>query len=255
MDIYKQDMPQRTVKGVPVRWLSLIFVALTLSACAVGPDYSRIEPAAQEEWYASMEKGLETSSIEESDLAAWWNVFEDPLLHTLQQRAIAGNLELKTAFSRLQQARINRGLSRADHFPTLGAEGQIQRQRRSENLGSPTGAEENDWYMAGLDSSWELDLFGSIRRSVESAQAELEASSADMHGVLTSLTAEVALNYIELRTYQQRLKVALDNIASQKKTYDLNHSRFKAGLIDELDLQQSLRNLEQTRAQVSRLEA
>jgi NodT family efflux transporter outer membrane factor (OMF) lipoprotein len=255
MDIYTQDMPQRPMKGTSVRWISLILVALTLSACAVGPDYSRMEPAAQEEWYASMEKGLEATSIEDSDLAAWWNVFEDPLLHQLQQRAIEGNLELKTAFSRLQQARINRGLSRAEHFPTLGAEGQIQRQRSSENLGSPVGGEENDWYMAGLDASWELDLFGSIRRSVESAQAELEASSADMHGVLTTLTAEVALNYIDLRTFQQRLKVAQDNIASQKKTYDLNNSRFKAGLIDELDLQQSLRNLEQTRAQLSRLKA
>jgi len=255
MDIYTQDMTQRPTKGATVRWLSLIFVALTLSACAVGPDYSRIEPAAQEEWYASMEKGLEASTIEESDLAAWWNVFEDPLLQTLQQRAIKDNLELKTAFSRLQQARINRGLSRAEYFPTLAAEGQMQRQRSSENLGSPSGGENNDWYMTGLDSSWELDLFGSIQRSVESAQAELEASSADMHGVLTSLTAEVALNYIKLRTSQQRLKVALDNIDIQKKTYDLNNSRFQAGLIDELALQQSLRNLEQTRAQVSRLEA
>jgi NodT family efflux transporter outer membrane factor (OMF) lipoprotein len=242
------------LKSATARWLSLIFVALALSACAVGPDYSRLEPAAQEQWYASMEKGLETSTPEDSELATWWDIFEDPLLQTLQRRAIEGNLELRTAFSRLQQARINRGLSRADHFPTLGAEGQIQRQRSSENLGSPTDGEENDWYMAGLDSSWELDLFGSIRRSVESAQAELEASSADMHGVLTSITAEVALNYIELRTYQRRLKVALDNIATQKKTYDLNRSRFDAGLIDELDLQQSLRNLEQTRAQVSSLE-
>ncbi|MGC9519925.1 MAG: efflux transporter outer membrane subunit [Desulfuromonadaceae bacterium] len=244
----------RSLKAQTLRWLCLIMVALTLSACAVGPDYSRLEPAAQEQWYASMEKGLETSTPEDSELATWWDIFEDPLLQTLQRRAIEGNLELRTAFSRLQQARLNRGLSRAEHFPTLGAEGQIQRQRSSENLGSPTGGEENDWYMARLDSSWELDLFGSIRRSVESAQAELEASSADMHGVLTSLTAEVALNYIELRTYQQRLRVALDNISTQKKTYDLNRSRFDAGLIDELDLQQSLRNLEQTRAQVSRLE-
>lgn len=254
MDGYTQDMMLRSLKAQTVRWLCLVIAALSLSACAVGPDYSRLEPAAQEQWYASMEKGLESSTPEDSELATWWDIFEDPLLQTLQRRAIEGNLELRTAFSRLQQARLNRGLSRADHFPTLGAEGQIQRQRSSENLGSPTGGEENDWYMAGLDSSWELDLFGSIRRSVESAQAELEASSADMHGVLTSLTAEVALNYIELRTYQQRLKVALENISTQKKTYDLNRSRFDAGLIDELDLQQSLRNLEQTRAQVSSLE-
>jgi outer membrane protein TolC len=183
MNIYTEDMTQRPLKGATVRWLSLVVVALTLSACAVGPDYSRIEPAAQEQWYASMEKGLEASAIEESDLATWWNVFEDPLLQRLQQRAIKDNLELKTAFSRLQQARINRGLSRADYFPTLQAEGQIQRQRSSENLGSPVGGNEDDWYMAGLDSSWELDLFGGIQRSVESAQAEIEASSANLHGV------------------------------------------------------------------------
>ncbi|MFA5700523.1 MAG: TolC family protein, partial [Desulfuromonas sp.] len=85
--------------------------------------------------------------------------------------------------------------------------------------------------------------------------AELEASTADMHAVLTSLTAEVALNYIELRTYQQRVLVAQKNIATQDKTYALNQSRFKAGLIDELALQQSLRNLEQSKAQVARLEA
>jgi NodT family efflux transporter outer membrane factor (OMF) lipoprotein len=173
----------------------------------------------------------------------------------LQQRAIRVTLELKTAFSRLQQARISRGLSRSDYFPELSAKGYVQRQRGSENIGNSSGGKEYDWYMGGLDASWELDLFGGIRRSVQAAQAELEASAADMHAVLTSLTAEVALNYIELRTDQQRLQVAQSHIVTQEKTYDLNNSRFKAGLIDELALQQSLRNLEQSRAQLSRLQA
>src|SRR5690554_1003369 len=242
MSIYRQHIVQHHLRGTALRWLSLIFIALSLSACAVGPDYTKVEPAAQEEWYATMERGLEATTLQENQLATWWDLFDDPLLSALQQRAIRENLELKTAFSRLQQARISRGISRADHFPSLGAEGHFQRQRNSENLGSPVGGQEIDWYMAGLDASWELDLFGGIRRSVEAAQAELEVSTADMHGVLTSLTAEVALNYIELRTYQQRLQVAHNNITTQKKTYDLNQSRFDAGLIDELALQQSLRN-------------
>jgi NodT family efflux transporter outer membrane factor (OMF) lipoprotein len=244
---------KRARKGLHL-WSLLLLAPLFLSACAVGPDYTMVEPAAQEAWYASMEKGLEASSLQEGELAAWWKTFDDPVLQKLQEHAIRENLDLKTAFSRLQQARISRGLSRADYWPTLDAEGNMQRQRTSENLGTSGGGEANDWYMAGLDAAWELDLFGGIRRAVESAQAELEASSADMHAVLTSLTAEVALNYIELRTSQQRLKVAQNNIATQKKTYDLNSSRFKAGLIDELDLQQALRNLEQTRAQVATLE-
>ncbi|MDY0211710.1 MAG: efflux transporter outer membrane subunit [Desulfuromonadaceae bacterium] len=241
-------------KGV-ARWCNLALAVILLSGCAVGPNYSNVEPAAQEDWYAQMEKGLEATTLQESQLATWWDIFEDPLLSALQQRAIRENLELKTAFSRLQQARISRGISRADHFPTLSAQGYMQRLRDSENLGDYTAGQEYDWYISELNASWELDLFGGIRRSVEAAQAELEVSTADMHGVLTSLTAEVALNYIELRTYQQRLQVAQKNIETQKKTYDLNNSRFKAGLIDELALQQSLRNLEQSRAQISRLEA
>lgn len=242
-------------KGVS-RWCILALVTILLSACAtVGPNYSKVEPAVQEDWYAQMEQGLEATGLQESRLASWWNVFDDPLLSALQQHAIRENLELKTAFSRLQQARISRGLSRADYFPELSAEGYIQRQRSSENLGNPNGGQEYDWFLGGLNASWELDLFGGIRRSVEAAQAEFEVSTADMHAVLTSLTAEVALNYIELRTSQQRVQVAQNHIEAQNKTYALNNSRFKAGLIDELVLQQSLRNLEQSRAQVARLQA
>lgn len=256
MEIHTRHIMQHRLKYAALRWLTLTLITLSLSSCtAVGPDYSRLEPAAQEEWYAAMEHGLEATTVTESQLAVWWQVFDDPLLQKLQERAMRENLELQTAFSRLEQARLNRGLRRADHLHTLGAEGRMQRRRSSENLGNPLGGSENDWYMARLDASWELDLFGGIQRAVESAQAELEASKADMHAVLTSVTAEVALNYIELRTHQQRLRVARDNIATQKKTYELNNSRFEAGLIDELYLQQSLRNLEQTRARISYLEA
>lgn len=249
MSIFKNRL-----KMMCLQKAALFVVTVLVGACTVGPDYSGIEPMAQEEWYASMDKGLEASRVKESDLAAWWNVFEDPLLQRLQQRAIEGNMQLKAAFSRLQQARISRGLRRTERLPALNAEGQIQRQRSSANLGNPLGGEESAWYMTGLDSAWELDLFGGIQRSVESAQAELEASSADVHGVLVSLTAEVALNYLNLRTSQQRLKVVRDNIATWKRTYELNRSRFEAGLIDALVVQQSRRNLEQTRAGLSRLE-
>lgn len=255
MQIHKQFLLKPSYIYSAMTLCILILVLIFLGGCAsVGPDYAKIEPAAQEEWYAQMEKGLEATALSENELATWWNVFNDPLLSSLQQRAIEENLGLKTAFSRLQQARINRGIRRADHFPQLGATGNVQRQRTSENLGGRDGGQEFDWYQGGLDASWELDLFGGIRRSVEAAQAELEASTADMHAVLTSLTAEVALNYIEFRTNQQRVRVAKDNIETQKRTYDLNSSRHKAGLIDELVLQQSLRNLEQSRAQVASLE-
>ncbi|TYB32530.1 MAG: efflux transporter outer membrane subunit, partial [Flexistipes sinusarabici] len=173
----------------------------------------------------------------------------------LEEKAVKGNLDLQTSLSRLRQARIRRGISKSDRYPTLNASGQIQEQRGSESLQPGTGGEEEEYYLAQFDSSWELDLFGGIRRSVEASQAELEASRADVNDVLVSLMAEVAVNYIEVRTYQQRLDITRANIRTQKKTYELNKSRYESGLIDELAVQQSLRNLETSRSQIPMLKS
>ncbi len=238
------------------RWLMAISLILLLTGCAtVGPDYSPPKPESPASWTADMEKGLEASRPHSSTLAEWWEVFDDPVLSSLEKQAVEGNLDLKIALSRLRKARLNRGISKSDLFPTLAADGQVQRQRSSESMPSVSGGEEQDYYLGQFDSAWELDIFGGIRRSVQAAQAELEASLADVNDVLISLMAEVALNYIEVRTYEHRLEITRKNITTQKKSYELNKSRYKAGLIDELAVQQSLRNLERTRSQVSRLES
>jgi len=109
-------------------------------------------------------------------------------------------------------------------------------------------------YAAGFDAGWELDIFGGIRRSVEAAQANLEATQEDLHHVLVSLLAEVALNYVEVRTFQARLAVIKANIKTQQDGYDLNQSRYQAGLINELAVQESLRILENSRSQIPTLE-
>jgi len=107
---------------------------------------------------------------------------------------------------------------------------------------------------AGFDAGWELDVFGGVRRSVEAAQANLEATQDDLHDVMVSLLAEVALNYVEVRTYQARLAVAGANIKAQEETYQLNRSRYQAGIIDDLVVQQSLYNLEYTRSIIPMLQ-
>lgn len=241
--------------------LSLAFILiLATGGCMVGPDYSKVQPETREDWYARMEKGLEKTRPKRDRLAKWWQVFDDPVLTQLEKMAVQGNLDLKTALSRIRQARLKRGVSRSAFSPTLNSQGQVQKQRSSQSM-NPMRTEysgldwENEFYMLSFDSAWELDVFGGLRRSVQAAQAELEASRADLNDVLISLMAEVALNYIEARTYQDRLEITRANIRTQKKTYNLNKSRYQAGIIDELAVQQSLRNLERTRSQIPRLKS
>lgn len=114
-------------------------------------------------------------------------------------------------------------------------------------------AETRESYAAGFDASWELDLFGGAQRSVEAADADLDAAQEDLHDVLVSLTAEVALNYIEVRTYQKRLAVLKSNLEIQQETYSLIQFRYQAGLDDELSVQQARSNLESTRSQIPTL--
>lgn len=216
----------------------------------VGPDYQGLEPnSTQQNWQAEITKGLNQTRPNRDQLGKWWDqIFKDPLLVELEKKAAAGNLDIKTSLSRIRSARAQRGVSKAPLFPTLDARGTAQRQLGSETMGTRAGGDPHDYFRTGFDASWELDIFGGIRRSVQAAQAQLEATRANLEDVLISLMADVALNYIQIRTYQHRLDIVQANIQTQKKTYNLNKSRYQAGIIDKLALKQSLRNLEQTRS-------
>jgi NodT family efflux transporter outer membrane factor (OMF) lipoprotein len=228
------------------------FIVLALAGCAaVGPNYAPVAPKAPEKWHAELQRGLRADKLNVETLSHWWITLNDPELSNLVERAVKGNLTLKDAQSRLREARALRGLSKAAFFPTLDAGASVTKSRSSENNGTGT---ENDLYAAGFDAGWELDVFGGTRRSVEAAQANLEATQADLHNVLVSLMAEVALNYVEVRTYQARLSAAYSNIKTQQETYELNRSRYEAGIIDELVVQQALYNLERSRSQIPTLE-
>lgn len=249
----KRNLRARLMRLMP--WL-LVLISLLAGGCAmVGPDYEKVGPEVGGKWTAQMEKGLEAARPDRDVLAEWWKVLDDPVLTALEEKAVQGNLDLRTSLSRLRQARLIRGISESGLYPTLNASSVVQEQRGSESLQAGVGGKEKEYYLAQFDSSWELDLFGGIRRSVEAAQAELEAGRADVRDVLVSLMAEVAVNYIEVRTYQQRLDITWANIRTQEKTYEMNKSRYEAGLIDELAEQQSLRNLETTRSQIPRLKS
>jgi len=236
----------------PFSILPAVVIGLILSGCvSVGPNYTKVEPDAPIKWHNKLVGGLTTEELQPETLARWWATLNDPELESLVERAVKGNLDLKNARARIREARALRGISRADLFPTLNAGGSAARSRSSENTGT---GKEIKLYSAGFDAGWELDIFGGTRRAIEAAQADLEATQEDLHNVLVSLLAEVALNYVEVRTYQTRLAVTEANIKSQEETYELNRSRYQAGIIDDLAVQQSLYNLENTRSHIPTLQ-
>lgn len=232
-------------------FLTTAVIVLVLPGCAVGPDYVQVAPPAPEEWHTQLQGDLNASRLNPETMANWWTTLNDQELSSLEERAVKGNLDLKEAMARVREARALRGISKSELFPTLDAAASAMKNRSSENSGT---GDENKLYAAGFDAGWELDVFGGVRRSIEAAQANLEATHEDLHDVLVSLLAEVALNYVEVRTYQTRLTVTEANIKAQEETYELNSSRYKAGIIDELAVQQSLYNLEHTRSLIPNLQ-
>ncbi len=230
--------------------LSLFLLANIFGCAAVGPDYVPVEIKAAKAWNSGLTGGLTDKTTSPSNLAAWWKTLNDPILSSLMDRAVTNNLGLKEARSRVREARAQRGISNAYFYPTLDASGRINRSSGSKETG---GGQYRTLYSAGFDAGWELDLFGGVRRSVEAAEADLQASRYDLRNVLVSLLAEVALNYVEARTYQTQLAVNNANLEAQEETHDLTQARFLAGLSDELAVHQARYNLETTRARIPTL--
>lgn len=242
---YVQVIKKRRLPGI----LALTFAALTFTGCGmVGPDYTQVSPQAPEQWHAKLENGLSSQPAAQETLAHWWTVLGDPLLTSLEERAAKDNLTLKEAEARVREARALRGISEAGLLPNVAAGASATKMRSIGGGTYPSG--EITLYKAGFDATWELDIFGGKRRAVQAAQADLEASQDDLRDALVTLMAEVGLNYVDVRTYQNRLAVAHANIMTQQQTYELNRSLYKAGLGDELAVQQSLYNLEHSRSQI-----
>jgi NodT family efflux transporter outer membrane factor (OMF) lipoprotein len=217
---------------------------LSLAACApVGPDY--VTPADNNAmaWHTELGQGVSDKDIDPEQLANWWKTFGDSTLTSLIEQAVANNLDLKQATAKLREARARRDISKTELFPILDASGSAGRSKGS-------GSKPHNFFAIGFDAGWEVDIFGGVRRAQEAAEADLAAGSEELRDVLISLTAEVALNYLDVRTTQQRIATAEKNLVIQQETFDLISWRWKAGLNDELTLQQARYNLENTRAQI-----
>ena len=259
-------MRQRTVNLGFINFL----LGIALIGCSVGPHYRQPVVDAPASWLgaayqaASSRHNGDEIKLEQNQkpIVAWWTTFGDPMLEGYLVRSVQHNLDIRVARARVREARALRAIAASHFAPDIGSDTSYQRFRTSENsFGTGQLAQvglvnpEDDLFSVGLDASWEIDVFGRTRRAVEASQARLEAQIAHRHDILTSVLAEAALNYIELRSTQKRLTVANKNIRIQSDTLTFAQNRLQAGLGSQLDVSRARGQLRTTQASVPPLRA
>ncbi|MCS3804069.1 multidrug efflux system outer membrane protein [Chromobacterium alkanivorans] len=217
--------------------------ALALTACAVGPDYSR--PKLE----------LPASAQAQSPAIAmdWWKQFHDPVLDQLIAEALQHNQDLAVAAARVDEAAAQAGIARAQLLPALNANAGYQRGRTSTATTTPGAPLVSDVRNAKLTASWELDLWGKLRRGNEAARADFAASRFARDSSTLAIAAQTAQTYFQLRAYDAQLDIAKRTLQSREESLKLQTKRFKGGLISELDQQQAEAEAASARAKVPQI--
>jgi len=248
MILRTSKLPAR--RRAPVQALLLALCA-GLLGCAVGPDYLQPEVDTPDVWHQQLIDGLASG---DGNLETWWTVLGDPVLIGLIDTAGRGNQDLRQAVARVEEARARRGIAAGEWFPDVdGAAGYARQQTSGEILPVPLGGSPMDFYDTGLAATWEIDLFGRLRRSVESSDADLDAAIEDYRDVLVVLYAELATTYVQVRAVQERITYAENNVANQQETLELVRVRNRVGLVGDLDVRQAELNVARTSAFVPAL--
>lgn len=275
-------------------------MACLLTGCTVGPSFKPQTIWSPSTWFGGGRPSALTATapfstpVTEPIDPAWWNIFHDAELTSLENRVAAANLNVRLSTIRLAESRSQRQITGADQFPTLQGSGSYTRERVSgkgvvglfAGGGSSGGASSSgsfgsmgssangtggrsggiptstaggsiqpfNLFQYGFDASWELDLWGRVRREVESADASVEASADARRNALLSVVAEVARDYVQLRGTQVQLAIARENTITEQESLDLSQQRFRGGLTTELDVANAGAELQTTLAQVPQLE-
>lgn len=224
-------------------------VSIGLSGCLVGPDH--IDPGApfQCEWIPPLPPGVSQSP---NDSVAWWTKFNDPILTSMIVRTAQQNLTLGQAAERIAEARALRGIAVGGLFPDIDGTASYARRKTSGSGNSFGLANFNpppfNFWSAGFDASWEIDIFGGVRRRVQATTADVDVAIEDHNALLVSLQGEVGANYIQVRTLQRRVEFVERNIELQRQSLKITEDRFAAGTVSQLDVEQAKSNLYSTEA-------
>ncbi len=228
----------------------LALLPLLLPSCNVGPAFFKPEtPTAGR--FASKESGYSTGPT----VAAWWRKFNDSKLNSLVDRALANNHDLRIAAARVDEARALRKAARFDYFPIVTSDASYVNQRNSLAQGFPGRSRSSELYDAGLDATYEADLWGRVRNANKAALAELGTAEALRENTMVLLTAEVAGAYLELRGLQNQLAVRERNAANQRETLKLTESLLQGGRGTELDTSRARAQLNTTLAAIPLIES
>lgn len=234
------------------RRLALLLLAV-LPGCMVGPDYRPPDPMPPERWAAARDRSAALRPISAEALMTWWTVFDDPKLDRLMAAARTGNLDLKIAYSRIEQARAEQRANRADLFPRISANAVAA---RVDNLlpFAGQGARPFNFFLSGFDAIWEIDVFGRLRRKLEAAAAETDAAAEDYREAWVVLSSELARDYAEYRNLQNQQRITRANLATQRQTLELTEQLYREGLAAHYDAERAEAQVEDTASRLPSLE-
>ncbi len=254
-----------------IRFSAYLFVFALAGCTVVGPDFQKPKTEVPPAWTktglqpAGQTPSMATAAQPAPD--AWWESFRDPELTSLIHKAAAANLDLQESALRIAEARAQRQITAAAELPTLSGNASYTNTRISQTTAEgslfnsfdkggqglpikiPSFPNPYNQYQIGFDASWEPDLFGGVHRSVEAAQADTLASEEDARDALVSLEAEVARDYIDLRSAQAQLAITMRNVAIQQETRALAEQRYRAGLGTALDVSNAMAEVRNTESQ------
>jgi NodT family efflux transporter outer membrane factor (OMF) lipoprotein len=238
------------MSGVIIR----IFIGsccLSLAACTVGPDYVKPTPVETMPTAYKELEGWKVAEPQDGKIPEqWWKIYHDPILNLLEERIATSNFTIAIAEARLRQARAAVQVAKSGYIPSLSTGASATRSQRSGNLGTSTiNTSPVSDFQIPLDVSWELDLWGKVRRGVESSQASADASAADLAAATLSVQAELASDYFQVRVLDAQIKLMEATTALYRKSLEMTNNRYTSGIVAKADVLQAETQLKSTEAQ------
>lgn len=244
--------------------VALSSIGLGLAGCEVGPNYHPPQQKAPPTWVAPPTTQASVTVQQPIQVDQWWTTFNDPTLDSLIRRAAAQNLDVQSAAERIREARASLNASTSSFWPAVSASGSYSRSfaggRGSSVLvtgsnGSTatvtSGPHPRDFFQAGFDATWELDIFGGVRRSIEAAGYQVDVAIEDRRDVLITTYGEVATDYIALRGFQQEIAIAQENLANQIHSQEVARKKVNLGTTTDLDVANAEAQVATTRSEIA----